>query len=172
MLSGMDTEGFWQLLDRARTEAGEDGEAVATRAAELLAQRPAAEIIAAHGVLREQMARSYVAQLWAAGYVINGGCSDDGFEYFRGWLIIRGREVFERALIDPDSLAELSEVQAAAAAGNDLECELALNITNTAYRQVTGEELLPAEAWHGSRYPDLGGEFWFNFEDGDRLGCV
>jgi hypothetical protein len=115
------------------------------------------------------MARSYVAQLWAAAFVINGGCSDDGFEYFRGWLITRGREVFERALADPDSLADLLAVQAAAATWNDLECEFALDITNIAYPQVTGEEYLPADAWHGRSCPDLGGEFWFDFGDGDQL---
>ena len=38
---------------------------------------------------------------------MNGGCSDDGFLYFRAWLTSEGREVFERALSNPDSLAEL-----------------------------------------------------------------
>ena len=27
--------------------------------------------------------------------MLKGGCSDDGFEYFRGWLISRGRKVYE-----------------------------------------------------------------------------
>jgi hypothetical protein len=39
--------------------------------------------------------------------VIHGGCSDDGFEYFRRWLVSRGRDVYEAALADPDSLAQL-----------------------------------------------------------------
>jgi hypothetical protein len=38
--------------------------------------------------------------------VIHGGCSDDGFEYFRRWLVSRGRDVYEAALADPDSLAQ------------------------------------------------------------------
>ena len=33
--------------------------------------------------------------------------SDDGFEYFRRWLIAQGRTAFEKALADPDILAEL-----------------------------------------------------------------
>ena len=40
-------------------------------------------------------------------YVINGGCSDDGFADFRSWLISRGRERYEKTLGDPDSLADL-----------------------------------------------------------------
>src|SRR5207249_5020548 len=38
-------------------------------------------------------------------YLINGGCSDDGFEYFRGWVILRGRKAYEAAMKNPDSLA-------------------------------------------------------------------
>ncbi|MFE5591185.1 DUF4240 domain-containing protein [Streptomyces sp. NPDC056549] len=33
-----------------------------------------------------------------AAYMVNGGCCDDGFDYFRGWLIAQGRNVFERAV--------------------------------------------------------------------------
>lgn len=33
-------------------------------------------------LLHEQMAKSYIRELWAAAYIINGGCSDDGFDYF------------------------------------------------------------------------------------------
>jgi hypothetical protein len=39
--------------------------------------------------------------------VVHGGCSDDGFEYFRRWLVSRGRYVYEAALANPDSLAQL-----------------------------------------------------------------
>ncbi|MEP4197705.1 MAG: DUF4240 domain-containing protein [Aliishimia sp.] len=45
--------------------------------------------------------------LWAATYFINGGCGDDGFVYFCDWLISQGRGVFEAALADPDSLADV-----------------------------------------------------------------
>lgn len=26
---------------------------------------------------------TYTSDMWCAGYIMNGGCSDDGFEYFR-----------------------------------------------------------------------------------------
>lgn len=31
---------------------------------------------------------------WVVVYVVLGGCSDDGFDYFCYWLIIRGKVVF------------------------------------------------------------------------------
>ncbi len=34
----------------------------------------------------------------------DGGCFDDGFEYFRNWLISRGRRVFYAAKDNPDTL--------------------------------------------------------------------
>ena len=51
-------------------------------------------------------AKSYNQALWAVAYTVLGGCSDDGFDYFRYWLVSRGREVFTSAMEDPDSLAD------------------------------------------------------------------
>ena len=45
-------------------------------------------------------------QLIAAACIINGGTSDDRFDYFKNWLILQGQYVFRQALKDPDALAE------------------------------------------------------------------
>ncbi len=50
---------------------------------------------------------SYDWGLWAAAYVIDRGCSDDGFDYFRAYLISLGRGAYDAAVADPDSLADL-----------------------------------------------------------------
>lgn len=50
------------------------------------------------------MDEAYSWDLWAAAYFAGGGCSDDGFTYFRNWLIGRGEHAFYNALNDPDSL--------------------------------------------------------------------
>lgn len=163
----MDADGFWQLIESAREHSGDDTEAVALRAADLLAAMPPEEIIAAQQLLWDQLAASYAAPLWAAAYVINGGCSDDMFDYFRGWLVLQGRDVFAQALADPDCLADNLRVRAAAAEWEDLECELALGIAENAYQRAVGEQL-PQNAWRIS-YPTLEGEFWFDFADSVRL---
>ena len=46
--------------------------------------------------------------LWGAGYLLNGGMSDDTFIDFRGWLISQGQKVYAEALRNPDSLAEVA----------------------------------------------------------------
>lgn len=157
----MRTDEFWQLIDRARAGAGGEPEAVAARAVALLAERDPAEIV---GYARHQqrvLAASYTVDLWGAAYLINGGASDDGFEYFRGWLMTQGRAVFARAVADPDSLAELPQVRAAALSGEEFECEDMLAVPWEAYRKATAAEL-PAER-DPVPVPDLN-DFW-DFDD-------
>lgn len=47
---------------------------------------------------------TYNSDMWCAGYIMNGGCSDDGFEYFRNWVISRGRNTYYQAKQNPDNL--------------------------------------------------------------------
>ncbi len=49
----------------------------------------------------------YTVNHWGAAYLINGGASDDGFYYFRCWLVGMGKTVYEAALAGPDSLADV-----------------------------------------------------------------
>ncbi|MFD9734866.1 DUF4240 domain-containing protein [Umezawaea sp. NPDC059074] len=161
----MDTERFWTLIADARTGVPDptDVEAVADQASTLLAALPAAEIVAAQQVFWDLMADSYRNPLWAAAYLVNGGCSDDGFDYFRGWLIAQGREVFERVVADPDALADLPQIVAAAPDGDEMEGEDVLGIAWNAHIKATGEQL-PRGA--GTiRYPDLDPDWGFDFDD-------
>jgi Protein of unknown function (DUF4240) len=161
----MDAQQWWELIEAARRQVRDpaDGEAVAARAATLLSARPRGEILAAEQVLWGLMADSYRRPLWAAAYLINGGCSDDGFEYFRGWLIVQGREVFERIVADPDALADLPVIRAKAPSRWPVECEDTLYIASRAYRAATGEE--PPRDAFTIRYPELDPEWGFDFDD-------
>lgn len=165
----MDTQQFWKLIEEARSRvpAPDNGDAVAEQAAALLALRPPREIIAADRILSGLMADSYRSPLWGAAYVINGGCSDDGFDYFRGWLITQGRETFERIIADPDALAGLPAVRAFAADGLDIWCEEALSIAWTAHQTATGEEL-PNDGF-SIRLPDLDPDWNFDFDDREEM---
>ncbi|MFF2960732.1 DUF4240 domain-containing protein [Streptomyces sp. NPDC057963] len=165
----MDTTDFWNLIEhaRARVTGPADAEAVVARASALLAARPRDEIVAAQQLLWDLMAASYRAPLWAAAYTINGGCSDDGFDYFRGWLIAQGREVFERVVADPDTLAELPEIRAAAPEGMEVECERTLGIAWDAHRAATGEDM-PAGSFTID-CPGLDPEWDFDFDDAERV---
>ncbi|MET7288968.1 DUF4240 domain-containing protein [Streptomyces sp. NPDC005573] len=165
----MDRDQFWRLVAAARDRAADpqEGESVAREATAMLAARSAEEIVAAQQALWDLMAESYTNPLWAAAYLLNGGCSDDGFEYFRAWLIAQGRETFERVVADPDALAELPVVRDAAADRVDLEAEEVLGIAWNAHLAATGEEL-PPEAFT-IRYPPLDPAWALAFDDSAEL---
>jgi hypothetical protein len=137
----MRTDDFWAVIDRATADRpGSPGE-VAKRAVAELATRDPEEIVAWGRHLDKVMAASGKEDLWAAAYLINGGCSEDGFDHFRGWLIANGREVLARAVREPDSLAELPAVRAAALNGAVFEAEEVLSIAAEAHQQAAGSAL-------------------------------
>ncbi|SMD25134.1 DUF4240 domain-containing protein [Lentzea albidocapillata] len=165
----MDPNTFWKLIADARASVSDpsDGHAVAAAAATLLAARPPAEIVAAQQVLWELLTASYRNPLWGAAYLINGGCSDDAFDYFRGWLLTQGEEIYTATLADPDSLAALPAVVAAAESGDEFECEDALSIAWNAHIKATGMQL-PQDAFR-IRYPALDPDWDFDFDDSAEL---
>jgi Protein of unknown function (DUF4240) len=55
---------------------------------------------------------TYNSEMWCAGYIMNGGCSDDSFEYFRNWVVSRGKDVYYKAKQNPDTLIEQVEEDA------------------------------------------------------------
>ncbi|MFG1807881.1 DUF4240 domain-containing protein [Streptomyces sp. NPDC049040] len=103
---------------------------------------PPQDILDVARILQELMAASDRLPLRAAARVISGGpCSDEGFDYFRGWLIAEGRGVFEGVVADADRLAELPEIQMAAPEGIEPDGEEILGIAQDAYERATGAEL-------------------------------
>ncbi|WP_409296784.1 DUF4240 domain-containing protein [Peribacillus sp. SCS-26] len=73
---------------------------------EVLSQKSLEEIIDFEFVFQRLMNASYTSRLWGAAFVLMGGCSDDAFDYFRGWLIGQGEETFNKVMKDPEFLAE------------------------------------------------------------------
>jgi Protein of unknown function (DUF4240) len=123
---------FWSVIDEARASAG-DG-ATSTALARALSQLTAAELIAFDAWFWAYYMAAQREDLWAAVYAIRGGCGDDSFDYFRGWLISRGEEAVLAAVRDPESLAAL-------VGGADPRDESMLGAAGEAYRGVAGEDL-------------------------------
>jgi hypothetical protein len=135
-----------------------------------LARRPTEEIVSFGRHYDRVAAESHRQLLWAAAYLINGGCSDDGFDYFRGWLVTRGRRVWARAIADPDSLVDVvptNRVARLKRAWLPLECEDMISAAYSAYERATGD---PEGYWvavageHGEAGSEPGDD-WFDFDD-------
>ena len=100
----MELDDFWNLIDAA-AGAGVRRDALAEQLANLSRE----DLIAFQAHFDRAFDAAYQWPLWGAAYLMQGGCSDDGFMDFRYGLISLGRSTYEAALIDPDSLADLAD---------------------------------------------------------------
>ncbi|MFJ2234449.1 DUF4240 domain-containing protein [Streptomyces sp. NPDC087859] len=172
----MDTDEFWSIVETARSKTTE-GLPFHEALVDLLARRSPQDILryqerfdALHGAV-------YRWDVWAAAYLIGGGCSDDSFTDFRAGLIAQGREWYERAAAVPDSLADHAEVVGAAADFEDrtLFHEDANYCASDAYERITGDGEAFYEAWrqYAADRPetraetDMGEDF--DFDDDDEM---
>jgi hypothetical protein len=162
----MNEDQFWQLIAAARAQANGDEYEVGNALTALLLEQPAADILEFDRWFYQHYFASYRADLWGAAFIMNGGCSDDGFDYFRGWLISQGRSVFEAALEHPDSLAEVVLDDAEADFG--FENEDMLGLARRTWLEKTGlsDEEFDAKRGDFGTYPPLG-EFEWSDGDGD-----
>ncbi len=142
----MDAQRFWSIIDTARAA----GEPVSTQLAGSLLRLPSEDILAFQAWFSAYRAQVNREDLWAAAYAIKGGCGDDGFDYFRAWLVTRGEAVVRAAIVDPESLAQLPSL------GED---ERMLYVASVAYQRAAKAELPPlptvtvpgSEAWPPDR---------------------
>jgi hypothetical protein len=131
----MTTDDFWLVIEAARHDSHGTCAAHTDALVKRLTRRSLEDVHSFTRVMDEQLDRAYSWDLWGAAYVINGGCSDDGFEYFRGWLLAMGRDVFEAAHANPESLAGVASA--------DCECEEFLYAPVRAVEEMTGSDELP-----------------------------
>lgn len=153
----MTTAAFWQIIDDSVAAAGTDQQAQIKFLHWKLKELPPEEIVAFECEYDTRRNEAYTWDLWGAAYLINGGCSDDGFEYFRAWLISRGRAVFEAALANPDTLAAHVE-----AGRDDYEFEAFLYLPRAVYKETTGKNADYKTGVEFKKEPD--GEDW-DFDD-------
>lgn len=157
----MDDDQFWGLLDSSRKNV-DNCDDQAEKLTALLEQLESADIVSFKQRFDSYMDQSYLWDLWAVAYIINGGCSDDGFDYFRSWLIGQGRDYFMTALNNPQRAADNAEVN------GENECEALMYSAYDAYESKTGESDFPqvaateavnrgpaGEEWDEDDLPDL-----------------
>lgn len=99
----LDEEKFWQIIGRSlkSTNDQDDQEQYLITEIEKLTPK---EMIGFRLRTDYLLYETYNSEMWCAGYIMNGGCSDDSFEYFRCWVISRGKDVYYKAKANPDYL--------------------------------------------------------------------
>lgn len=110
--ASMSEDEFWAVIAKVNELVTESGCGWDFRRGALMMEiykMSAAEIMAFDDHLRHKLNAAYSWPLWAAAYIIHGGCSDDAFMDFRSCLIFLGRDIYEAALKDPDSMTALDD---------------------------------------------------------------
>jgi len=109
----MEISEFWRIIDAARSARGNDRASRVEALRERLVGLIPAELQSFQSHYDACITKAFRWDLRGAAFIINGGCSDDGFRYFRDWLISEGEEIYQAALADPDSLARMRRIHLA-----------------------------------------------------------
>jgi hypothetical protein len=150
----MNVEQFWKLIEKTHQNSQGAPRKQADLLIDELAKLSEAEILSYQSILEDMMDRAYIADLWDIGFILASGwgCSDSGFQDFRGWLIGQGQDVYEKALSDPESLVDVVEF------GQETQWEVLLYVAIYAYELSThkDQETMPDTRLH-KPIPELKG---------------
>lgn len=175
MILAVDTAAFWDIVATAMAQSG-PGTPFNQSLTDCLAAGTEQDILQYQERFDDLHAALYRWDVWAAAYLIGGGCSDDGFIDFRAGLIAQGRDWYERAADSPDNLADHPAVVSVAGPSqtSPLFDELVNYAAARAFDRVTGTRDGFYDAWthyrglrvHGSYRPAGEG---FDFDDAHEM---
>lgn len=107
----MNEENFWHLIEVVKIEAGTDLQSRPAVLQRHLSSLEPKQIQSFQQRYESLLLEANNWSLWGAASLMNGGCSDDGFKYFRDWLISEGEKTFKSAVKTPDSLASVARIE-------------------------------------------------------------
>ncbi|MBF6640839.1 DUF4240 domain-containing protein [Flavobacterium sp. J49] len=130
----MVAEEFWRIIEMSKSKSLGDYDKQQTELKKELQKLSAKEVLEFDNRFRTLRGEIYDWDFWAAAYIINGGCSDDCFSDFRGWLIGQGKTIYENAVNNIETLSNLTET-------NDGDWEGLSYIATEVYESKTGNDM-------------------------------
>ena len=88
-LTALEEEDFWAIIEES-LPFKDDQEEQLGFLEEKVEELSPREIAGFEYISNKLLLKAYRSDLWCAAYVIKGGCGDNGFDYFRSWLISKG----------------------------------------------------------------------------------
>ncbi|MBE0393371.1 hypothetical protein BJQ96_03235 [Flavobacterium sp. PL0002] len=163
----MEAEKFWKIIEICKTNSFGNYEKQQSELSKELIKLTAIEVLEFDNKFRTLKGEIYNWDFWASAYIINGGCSDDCFSDFRGWLIGQGKSIFESAVQNIENLSELSETNNGDWEGlsyvpNDIYIKKTGNNIPQGIQEnieISGEEWEEDETYLKNKYPKLWSKF-------------
>jgi len=106
----MDTNQFWQIT-QSTLNTTNDSNSKHQALVETLSLMEVMDISHWYQIANLYRICSFKEKLWGAARILCYGYSDGVFDYFLGWLVAQGKEVFLSALKEPDSLADVEAIK-------------------------------------------------------------
>lgn len=160
---------FWDLVAQSLSAGRGDREEQLAYLEKAVAKLSPADMIGFRLRTDQLLYDTYTPQMWCAGYIMMGGCSDDAFEYFRLWVISCGKEAYYNARENPDSLVAFD------GDGIDFDFEEFWYIANNAFEAKTGNEMddyIDEDfTLHEGHYPEMIFNWSENDEESKRSIC-
>ncbi|MBY9007007.1 MAG: DUF4240 domain-containing protein [Candidatus Lokiarchaeota archaeon] len=157
----MDDSEFWNIIDKSSNKTN-DQEEQYENLKDILKNYESEDIISFNLCFAQKTNELYRWDLWAVAYIINHGCSDDSFKYFRNWIISRGKDFFNDALIQPKKIGEVINID------DKIFFKEIGYVADNAYEEKTGEDV-PDILDRFPKHPDNpDGDYWEE-EDLEKL---
>jgi hypothetical protein len=134
----MEEDVYWKIVEKTYRSAKGDESMQAGNIVRELRYNDPKEIISFQKRTYQLANYAHTSNLWAAAYVINGGCSDDSFVDFKHWLIGLGKSAFYRCVKKPDSLIPYLEKRAHYHNYGNIDCPGIAYAASMAYEYRTG----------------------------------
>ena len=124
---------FWKLIDTAIAESKGSLKNALNILEEDVAKLPGDQILRFDLILHETARVGYRSNMLAAAYIINAGSDLDDLNDFLGFVIMQGQAIWQNALKNPDSLADI-EIE------DEALCTEIWELPEKAYERSTSQE--------------------------------
>ena len=139
-ITEQDEDWFWGLIDTSRRGKNKfNHDKQVENLTKELTKLGDSQILKFDQIFHHLLDKSYSWNLWGAAYIIDGGCSDDTFDYFRSWLIGQGKTKFNNSIQNPEKLLDFMNPK------TEYDWEGLEYCAVDAYEQLTGEEMPVSE---------------------------
>lgn len=124
---------FWKIINYASEVAGEDQEKEQQLIIQKLSEYPAEQIVDFELIFTKKLIAINDFEILAAATIIEGSITDDGWLYFKCWLVSRGETIYNETIKNPEYLASVTQMGVVA------DFESMLYVSTEAYKKSTGK---------------------------------